>query len=234
MNALERSPSAIILVRHGETTYSNSFPDLTDKGRAQIEQTAVRLKPLVAEFDRVIALSSPAVRAMESRQIFLNALGISALAVKESDCIRPSDIKDLNGFLVYDKANSTPRYGQMWLTDPYLGEDNPLIESRFSVENRASRFLTRYASFLANMSHKKSERYLMLATTHFEVMAPIMKAIYTDLPSFPIETEDAPYLGEEVVVYIDQPERCEYRVSARGKLQSVIYNPKTRCFAPRS
>lgn len=228
----EYPPSAIVLVRHGETTYSNSFPDLTSKGRSQIEQTGRGLKGFIEGFDCVIARSSPAVRTLGSMQILLETLGIDNGSIKRARSIRPFDIKDFPGFVAYDKAHCEDCYGQMWLTDPYLFRENPLTESRASVERRISKSLVKATRYLQYLTLATSKSHLLLATTHFEVASFILKGLYTHTDSYPIETEDVPQLAEALILRIESPDNLEFTICARGKSIPVTYNPENYCFTP--
>lgn len=226
----EYPTSAIVLVRHGETTYSNSFPDLTPKGIAQVKQTGKELKDFVGGFDRVIFRSSPAVRALGSMQILLETQGKGCSLVKRARSIRPFDIKDFSGFVAYDKAHREDLYGQMWLTDPYLYLENPLIESRASVERRISKSLVEATRYLQYMTRSTSKSHLLLTTTHFEVAAFILKGLYTQTDSYPIQTEEAPQHAEAIILRITDLQELEYEMVARGQNVSVSYDPRTFCF----
>lgn len=224
--------SAIALVRHGDTTYSNKFPDLTPKGIAQVEQTGKDLKNFVNGFDRVILRSSPAVRALGSMHVLLETQGLESNKIKRARSIRPFDIKDFPGFVAYDKAHSEDRYGKMWLTDPYLYLENPLIESRSSLERRVSKSLVEATHYLQYLTQSTLKSHLLLATTHFEIASFILKGLFTQTDSYPIETEEAPQNGEAVILHISDMQELRYEMTARGKSVPVSYNPKTYCFMP--
>lgn len=230
MQSSESPLAAVTLIRHGETTYSNSLPDLTKEGREMVEKTALNLRDYVFGFDHLIAVSSPAMRAQETIHILLKILGESKVPIRLLRLIRPFDIKDMSGFLTYDKAHTTPYYGQMWLTDPFLGNRNPLTESRHSVETRVYFFLTRYTRYLAWLVSSTQKRYLLIGATHFEVMTPIMKGLYTEEDDFPIASEKPPQLAEAVTLEINNPSRYEFTMISRGTARDLSYNPRTRCF----
>ena len=122
---------------------------------------------------------------------------------RKASSVRPMDIKDLPAFLKYMDDESTPIYGQLWLTDEYLATDNPVVESREKVDARANKFLMRYTDFILKQTVKAKEKkgsICILVFSHFEVGTNILKALYTDQSQFPIAKLEPREDGEQVYV----------------------------------
>lgn len=230
MSTQETSGSAIMYIRHGDTTYSETFPSLTKLGQAQIEQTAEKYNSFAGQFDHLLAWSSPSARALESMQSALKVWRREEATVRESRLIRPFDIKDLRGFLDYDKTHATDKYGQMWLTDSFLSGENPLTEGRISVEDRSFRYLLCMTDLLRLLEERTSQRFLLVTTAHFEVIIPVMKGLYTEAETFPIETEDVIGNGEAIVVHLGNGGDYQYVMEGRNRRTNLSFNPRTRCF----
>lgn len=225
----------IIVIRHGESEYKESGLDLTDMGIAQVLETAEALRGHLADFESVTAVSSPASRAVSTARLFLKTTGIDHEDdLRLNNKIRSVEIKDLSKFLAYDREHSTPRYGEMWLTDPFLETDNPLTEGRASVNNRAAEFLRDYGNELAAVAEETGVVAAGLVFTHMEVAVGLLKGgIAPEAPEFPIKEFPVLENAEPIVIQLDDPGRGEYTIIARGKRSEVRYNPLKRLFERR-
>ena len=68
----------ISLYRHGDTTYSDQYPDLTDEGKRKLEQAGTSLKALVDERgEDLLFIHSPSIRAKASMAHLLHGMGKS-------------------------------------------------------------------------------------------------------------------------------------------------------------
>lgn len=228
-----RKDSEIIFIRHGESKYLGEGFDLTKNGENQIEETARQLKEHLALFDCIWVVSSPSARAISSSEVFLNETSLRKTDIHISYPIRPFEIKDLPAFLAYDKANATPIYGQMWLTNEFLKDENPLVESRHEVNKRSFRFLSHYSDLIQRVSKEKQISIAMLTFTHFEVGINFLSGLYPDFKNFPITTEPALKNGEAIILKIDDTENQAYTVNARGKSVEVKYDKDQQTFNTR-
>lgn len=223
----------VIIVRHGESKYTGKEVDLTPEGINQIRETAEAMKDHLADFKAVVTISSPAPRAISSAKLFLEAAEIGGEPdVKLSKAIRPFDIKNLPEFLKYDQENSTNRYGEMWMTDPFLAEDNSLTEGRESVNRRAGRFLYHIGRALDRIAKKEGVTTAALTFTHMEIGVNFLQGI-TPGESFPIQKLPALENAEPIIIQLDDPQKDEYTVIARGNLSPVRYDPATKSFIKR-
>jgi broad specificity phosphatase PhoE len=66
----------IIFLRHGRTSYSGIYPDITEEGREQLIQAAKKFRPFFSHqsFTKKIFITSPAVRAKGSGDILAKEL----------------------------------------------------------------------------------------------------------------------------------------------------------------
>jgi len=203
-----------IFIRHGESEYTGMGLDLTGGGINQAHDTAREMKQYLGHFDRVKVITSPAARAHSTALFFVQHAGIVPDEFIKERLLRHVDIKDLKGFVDYQQAHSTDRYGELWLTDKFLARDNNLAESRVSVENRARDFLFKYSKAVENYS-KENGKTGILVFTHFEIIMYYLKSTYPNR-DFPIRSRDGVQNAEPVIVQIDDTNRKLYTVVSRG------------------
>src|SRR3972149_10985284 len=101
-NWIEKIPppsrSQFIFIRHGESLYTNSGLDITEKGIAQIRETTGLLRGYLKKFDCLLVVSSISPRALGSAQVFLSEGDVKTESLRMSKGIRGVDIKDIGGF----------------------------------------------------------------------------------------------------------------------------------------
>jgi broad specificity phosphatase PhoE len=212
----------LIIVRHGQTGYTNVFPDLTPEGIEQVKQTAFSLKNHLQNFDQIYSVSSPAVRALGTNHYLLESLGLN-IQTRRLRSLRPFDIKDFEGFMEFDRKNSTPRYGEMFLTHPYLMSDNDLIESSFKVLERGRRALYHGTRFVAKVARQTEKNTLLLASTHFELAVVALAGLYPESDTFPIKDIEGPNHAETIIIKVDTKNPHKLLLNARGLTRSVLF-----------
>lgn len=223
MAEIDSSKSSLIFIRHGKSLYTNKFPDLTEAGVEQVRKSAEGLKPFIDQYETVHAFSSPAVRAMGSAWVFLNAIGRSEQTVTCVPDLSPVKIKDFPNFLaVLNKPGYSKEY-EAWLRDPVLDSpDNEFSERRSQVNRRALRFLSSFA--LDGFEQKPPECSLYF--THFEIILNYLNAIYRHPNPFPIEHEDGPKNGEVIIFQPDKYNPRDVLVTARSKTAKIRLYPE--------
>jgi broad specificity phosphatase PhoE len=225
-----KKPSEIVAVRHGDSPYSDTFPDLTEEGKRQVTESALAFKDHLSEFDVVVALCSPATRAQGTAALFLETADLSNIRVRNVSALANFDIKDKDEFLDYMGRNSTSIYGELWLTDPLLAGPNELVESRADVEKRARRFLYHYANAIARIGKESNKRICALAFTHFEIGNEFLRGVFgTD--SFPITEQSVLQNAEPVQIELDDPKSGILTITARGQKKKVKYDYTTGAFS---
>lgn len=222
--------SQIIFIRHGDSKYTGNGSDLTSLGIEQVANTAKNLEVYLKNFDSVIIVASPASRAKLSSKVFVEKSQITPDLTKKSEAIRPFDMKNLGDFLKYDKKHSTPIYGQMWLTDKFLAQENPLTEARTAVDQRSCRFLYHYGKAIERIAESNGKKVCVLVFTHMEVGINYLQGIYPGTKGFPVESEPVLENGEPVIIQLDNPQKEAYTIMARGKVSRVIYDNTTKNF----
>ncbi|MBD3328443.1 hypothetical protein GF340_04015 [Candidatus Peregrinibacteria bacterium] len=75
----------IIFVRHGHTTYSEIYPDLTDEGIQSVNETAGKIKKIIENKNpkSVKVVCSPAPRAQGTADIIIKELNISTKRIDD-------------------------------------------------------------------------------------------------------------------------------------------------------
>lgn len=227
--ALDREKSALIVIRHGESKYTNLWPDLTLTGIEQIRQTVINLRGVIGQFRQLLVYSSSATRAIGSADTFLQSLGLHDQVINIDQNLDPFALKNKEGFLERSKQYNTSRYGENWLRDPYYDSpDNDLTERRSDVNKRAYQFLNE--CFQKMSGDGLDEATLCVVFTHFEVMINYMKFLYRDLNGFPIETEPGPLNGEAIALQPNGYSPRNLDVISRSKLVRTEFDIETNRF----
>lgn len=221
--------SSILILRHGQTEYTDIYPDLTKKGVEEVQLVGNALSPYIGAFDRVIALSSPAIRAIGTADIFLSSAGVDNIKLRTSKSIENLKIKDKDRFINYLRDNSTEIDGELWLTDSLLENDNDLAESRIDVEWRAYRFLYHYTNFL-NRINSKDCSTLLVVFTHFEIGNNFLKAVYGEAVDYPILDWPIHAHVEPIILELNDQESGIYTIRARGRKVICKCNFKNKNF----
>lgn len=223
MSEIDSSKTSLIFIRHGESSYTNIFPDLTDQGVAQIIKSARELKLYIDQYDIVRAFSSPAPRARGSAWVFLNAIGRSEQTVTEIPDLSPVKIKDLPKYLaILNKPGYTKEY-EAWLKDPILDSpEHELSERRSEVNRRSLRFLSSFALD----SFEQREPVCSLYFTHFEIILNYLNAIYCHPKPFPINDVEGPRNGEAIIFQPDKYNPRDMLVAARSKTAKIRLYPE--------
>jgi broad specificity phosphatase PhoE len=229
MSYSEAIKPTLIFIRHAESTYAQKSPDLTPKGLQQAAQTGLDIKELVHKFDHHFVRTSPALRAKETAELVLKYTG---LADKK---LRPRTESDLSNFKIlspdyfkYDREKSTPVYGELYLTDPFLADDNPLIEARKTVTARTHRAFQRYTRLVHTLSQDRNPRCGIIFS-HFETNVNLWAGLYTDSTEFPIRDQLPPQNAETLVIECNGGH--DYTLKARGIEVRKQYNPQSMTFS---
>lgn len=226
----ETISSALVVIRHGDTKYTEQFPDLTGRGIKQITDAAESLQDFIDRYDVCLPVTSPRARARGSAHFFLKALDLADLTPTVSRRLRSVDFKDFEKYLSYDNSHNTDIYGQMWLTDPFLAGENDIMESRRNVDVRSHRALAYYSArthFLAQAGQLSICRLLF---THFEVSVNALKGLFTTAADYPIQNHEAPRNGEAVVLKLEDIKPSIVTIAARGMERKARHRPLLKRF----
>jgi len=182
----------IHFIRHGETSYSEIFPDLTDKGKKTIENSAFELSKLVKE-SPVTIISSPRARALGSATILKNILCQNNKILLE-DGLRSMDVHDKDKankiFEDYkDTSNRTPNIA--YETDERF-HSGCVFEKKQDIKRRF------HQNILINFqeARKGAIEKNIINVTHYEVMHHLTRDIFGIYPENLWNSKKGPAHGE--------------------------------------
>lgn len=221
--------SELIVIRHGASGYTDQYPDLVDDGQAQVLQTAGELKAHIATFDCVVTLSSRAVRAMGSAEIFLDGVGRTGTRIRRVGALASVGFFDPEGFTQYMADRPQLSYTDLWMHDELFADENHLTESRKSVEQRARNFIIKYGVAIQRISETRHIAICAIAFTHFEVGNELLKGALTP-GDFPQGRQPVLRNAEPVIIELGEAERHIFTVHGRGRSRRARFDPITGRF----
>jgi broad specificity phosphatase PhoE len=137
-----------IFLRHGQTEYTDVFPDLTEEGKASIKAAGRKISGLVKDTKKVILVSSPRPRALGSAAIIRDTLGNEWCNVIVNPDISSVTIIDKERsqviFKEYLSSGGKTAVDLSYTHDPRY-EDSSVFETRSAVQQRFFRYLTSLA-----------------------------------------------------------------------------------------
>lgn len=165
----------IYCFRHGQTGYTDVFPDLTEEGIRTIKKTTTLL-PFINGGRNITIFTSPKIRAVGSADIVVKELGVkqgfekmrilSAIEIKDQEKARKLFAEASQG----GAQALSIAYG----TDPRF-EDGVIVESRSAVKKRFFSFFSDLAKWLtANMS---SPLYIIVVS-HYELLYHLVETAF--------------------------------------------------------
>ncbi len=167
-----------VFLRHGESDYTDIFPDLTKAGKRTILNSAYGIKAIVNHRPcRVEITSSPAIRALGSADIISNVLRF-AKEVRQTSLLAPARIKDAaRGKALFDEHVSNGGIRRLCIaygTDPRY-EDGEVIEPRSQVQKRFYKYLGMLAR---NMLASDSKNHFVVHVSHYEVLYNLVETVF--------------------------------------------------------
>ncbi|MBI5467325.1 MAG: histidine phosphatase family protein [Candidatus Kerfeldbacteria bacterium] len=237
----------ITLLRHGQTKYTEQYPDLTTEGQETIRRSAEQIAASLNPDNEAVAMfRSEAVRAAGTADIIKSGIGHD-----DEVRVRPS----LNPMIQHDpeqarqvfeellaanqaaeaqaqKTGSFPMLDKSYLTDPRF-ENAEIYEPRSNVEHRLFRNIE-YAirAFEVVAKHPELKRPHLIGVSHYELLGQLANRVFGLLEN------DAQTLkhGEPLdirVLSTEDPEHpsvdpIELEVSFRGQTKTVLFDRKTR------
>lgn len=236
----------LTLVRHGDTEYTNQYPDLTDEGKWKLVRTGRSLKEIIDEkTEDVLFVHSPSVRAKASMAFLLKGMG-KIEGTSEADVAtvaRPVNALRSVGFIDREKA--------MELVAQHMGTDTPTLkhnrefdriyalhddfetsphwEARSRVMRRGSRILQQAITMLVNnyTVPERDKTAHIVAVSHFEVLNDLAVKIHgLDMENDPLFAR-----GERIAIAIktdgDDMEKVLLAATFRGKEAHAWFSLKT-------
>jgi len=214
-----------VFLRHGESDYTDIFPDLTKAGKKTILRSADAIKTIAGSPLQVSIASSPAVRAMGSAFIISGVLGFAEEA-KQIPLLGPvglrDEIKAKSLFFEFVANGGMKGLCASYGTDPRC-EDGLIVEPRSEVQKRFYKYLGMFARSLLASDSKNS---FVVHVSHYEVLYHLVETVFW------LDYEDDPPLGHGEIILISfydtgHEEWVEMDIIFRRKTaKQVIFNHK--------
>jgi broad specificity phosphatase PhoE len=187
----------LTMYRHGETNYTNQYPDLLDQGKWKFLQAGHDLRELIdGESEDVLFVHSPSPRAKASMAYLLKGMGVSD-DVAEGDVQKHAqEFKPLRSSAVFNPEKYAELVGEhVDQDDPKPGqheafdrvymmhdhyETSPHAEPRSRAQARGRRVF-RQAMYLLIKNHTEKDDHKtphVVAISHLETLQDIAGRIY--------------------------------------------------------
>lgn len=205
----------VIFLRHGQTDYTDVFPDLTEEGIRTIEASARSIIHFIEGQRNVTIIASPKARALGSADVVARATGYEGKIKKEPN-IQAAMEKDRMRAkaLFYEHVNNggmralSVAYG----TDPRY-EDGVVIEPRSEVRKR---FLGYFAHMVRSLLVNIGQPPCLIHVSHYETLYHFVERLF----KLDYQKDEPLGHGEIIVVSIyDIGIECvvELEVTFRGR-----------------
>lgn len=236
----------ITLFRHGDTLYTNKYPDLTDAGKRKLHKEGSRLVEEVdQETEDVLFLHSPSVRAKTSMAFLLKGMGITEGTSEREVEEHARPLKPLRsvGHNDYEKAmelvgkyvdlddpksHQHKKFDRVYVLDPAF-EESEHWEPRSQVEARGKRVLRQGIYLLIeNHTSKDTDKTPhIVAVSHFETLNVIAAEIFDLDPEHDALYARGEKLSIEVKTDGNDTERVLLSCTFRNETKMVWYELKT-------
>lgn len=227
----------VSLIRHGETRYTNQYPDLTETGIADIEQRGEEKRGTIdSDKEEVLIASSPSVRARGSADIIKDKIDPDA-EVRIIKAVRGLDIRDHDKHHELmtemigeetDPASIIKRVDNQYVHDDRFEERVDVWSPRSEIEKRFFRGVEYTIRAFSKFGEKEPDKLPhLIATSHFEFINHFVSKIFG--------LKEGEYLNpaENVEVSFLRPQGENERhvpllVTFRGKSREVVFDRETR------
>lgn len=234
----------ITLFRHGDTTYTNQYPDLTDEGKWKLEAAGKSLKDRVDEdSEDLLFLHSPSTRAKASMAHLLHGME-KTTGAEEKDVEEIA--RSFSPLRSVEKLNSEEsqkiideHMANLSDEDQYEGfdrvyaihddfETSPHWEARSKVEARANRLLRQtIAMLIKNHSEDNDKTPHIVAISHFETLNNLAVKIF----GLDVEKDPLYARGEEMTFEVKGNSKDKSKVllvcGFRGEQRPTWFNVQT-------
>ena len=223
----EKLIGRVVFLRHGETDYTDVFPDLTEEGKRTIEESAKTIRAIKNYHPWLLSVvSSPAVRALGSASIITGILGFKEKIIKEP-LIGPVVMRDTKRALaIYDEHISSK--GMKGLCISYAQDerfDNPeVFEPRSQVRKRFYKYLAGLVHYMLSCISMKP---FIICVSHYETLYH-----FVENPFQLDYTNDSPFGFGEIILasfYVtDFKNEVKICLRFRESENNIIFNYKTK------
>lgn len=167
----------VIFLRHGQTEYTDVFPDLTEEGIKTIAKSAELLKPFLEHYQNVVIIASPMARAHGSAAVIAKVLGYKDKIRLEPN-IQGAVVKDRQKAkaLFYEHVSNggTRALSIAYGKDPRY-EDGKVIEPRSEVRKR---FLGYFSRLVRRMFISQNLPACLIHISHYETIYHLVESLF--------------------------------------------------------
>jgi hypothetical protein len=167
-----------VFLRHGQTEYTETFPDLTDQGKRTIEHSARQMADLGIT-EKIHIFSSDKARTRGTAEIIREILHLQEEVQIESSLtamqiFEPEKAQSL--IQIMAENNGTKNIDKLYLRSD-LFEDGICFESRTAIKER---FLFYLQNFCMSIADGKVEKAYYIFVSHYELLIHLFQALYPE------------------------------------------------------
>ena len=165
-------------MRHGQTEYTDIYPDLTPEGIRTIKRAALIIQSIVNEHHKLTIATSPMARAMGSTSIIAEALNCGKEKIRKEPDISAAVVRDeKEARAILDEYMLKVGVEGLCLAygaDPRF-EDGKAIEPRSAVRER---FLKYFASLIRQFLVNTGLLPCVIIISHYEFLYHFVESIF--------------------------------------------------------
>lgn len=226
----------ITFSRHGETRYTDQYPDITDNA---IQSAQSKGEVIVAEKGAPeIIVHSPSVRAKGTADAIHTGIrakdDLPEVRMHQSKQIRPSDIPDREKAReMFESLGNQEEISRQHHVEGGVFTDGELMETPESKRvrlYRALEYLIR--SFVGEKSAQKKDAPHIVIVSHYELVSLLVSDIFGDLKET-FDRYSVPSFGQHVDVTLirtDDPNIVTVKVDCDGKTVQRDFDRAKRFF----
>jgi broad specificity phosphatase PhoE len=235
----EKQPFEVLgkvsIMRHGQTEYTEQYPDITEFGIQQIEESGVKLKEKIdIDKEDVMVTTSPSVRARGSGDVLKGKLGIEEARVMKA--LRGVQIRDHAEALkmvndIIGPERDISKMDQAYAHDDAFEQRVEVWEPRSEVEKRFFRgmeYITR--AFLRYKAGERNKIPHLVGVSHFEFLNHIVAKVF----NLDEKQQDQLKFGEMIEMTFlkkgneEDKKRVPILITFRGETKEIVFNRETR------
>lgn len=235
----EKQPFEVLgkvsIMRHGQTEYTEQYPDITEFGAQQIGEQGTKLKEKIdTEKEEVTIATSPSVRARGSGDVLKEKLGIEEARVMKA--LRGVQIRDHAEALkmvneIIGPERDISKMDQAYAHDDAFEQRVEVWEPRSQVEKRFFRgieYITRAFSRYGAVESNKIPH--LVGVSHFEFLNHIATKVF----NLDEKQQDQLKFGEMVEMTFlkkgneEDKKRVPILITFRGETKEIVFNRETR------
>ncbi len=169
----------VILLRHGESEYTDVYPDVTHNGIKTIVKSACSIKSLLDDNSSVVIITSPMVRAKGSADIIAKIIGYRGI-IKEASSIQGAIARDKKrGKELFDEYIAKGGMRALSIAcgiDPRF-EDPNIIEPISEIHKRFFEYFAKIVEYL--LALVKQQPFLnLICVSHYEVLYHFVENLF--------------------------------------------------------